>query len=259
MLNIIAVQRFPSEFTDDSPATAQKVTEKVRQLTLRGPLNAPEAVASGLVTGTAYKAELLENVLGVPRVTDEQGQDEDLEDRVDRLKEASEKRMRGFYHYYKINEKEFEKAKKKEVLNVGVVYVLGTIGDVGECVLPRAHECRPMLKGPVRRVGSARRQSCEACAKRPTTTRSARSSCGSTRAEAVCSRATRSRARSKISRAGARSSSRASATSPRAVGTLSPRGQRPSSPPVRSPFLVFREKRLRRAATQRRRSLGRSG
>jgi len=132
MLGIIAAQRFPSDFTDDSPSTAKKATEKVRQLSLKGPLTAQEAVQSGLIDGTAYKGELLEHMFGMSRAG-EDGEETDLEDRLEKIKEATKERMRGFYHYYKVQEREFEK-RKNEVLNVGVVYVLGTIGDIGECV-----------------------------------------------------------------------------------------------------------------------------
>lgn len=166
MLTRIANNRFSHDIADDSPSSLAAAREKVRALTLKGPLTAQEAVDAGLLTGFAYKGELIESLLGMDRDKVDPEKDDPAE-RVEKLQEKAEKNLRGFYHYAKVKEKELAKAKK-DTLEVGVVYVLGTIGDVGECAVSfaassrradiRAHQVRDRLDRPRAAGGGRGRQ-----------------------------------------------------------------------------------------------------
>jgi hypothetical protein len=83
--------------------------EKVKALSQVGPYTAVQASKVGLLDGTKYRQDVLDSVMDA-----EAGGDE-------------ERKLKGFYHYHKVVEKSV-----KDVLEVGVVYLLGTIGESGE-------------------------------------------------------------------------------------------------------------------------------
>lgn len=85
-----------------------------RSLSQVGPFTAREATKEGLLNGTCYRQDVLDSVLDP-----EMGGDED-------------KKIMGFYHYGKVLEKAVQKYMDKETIEVGVVYLQGTIGEVGE-------------------------------------------------------------------------------------------------------------------------------
>ncbi|GAA5875098.1 hypothetical protein JCM3774_003428 [Rhodotorula dairenensis] len=85
-----------------------------RALSQIGPFTAREATKEGLLNGTCYRQDVLDSVLD-PEV----GGD-------------AERKVMGFYHYGKVLEKAVQKYMDKETIEVGVVYLQGTIGDVGD-------------------------------------------------------------------------------------------------------------------------------
>ncbi|POY75894.1 hypothetical protein BMF94_0977 [Rhodotorula taiwanensis] len=85
-----------------------------RSLSQVGPFTAREATKEGLLNGTCYRQDVLDSVLDP-----EMGGDED-------------KKIMGFYHYGKVLEKAVQKYMDKETIEVGVVYLQGTIGEVGD-------------------------------------------------------------------------------------------------------------------------------
>ncbi|KPV72572.1 uncharacterized protein RHOBADRAFT_55673 [Rhodotorula graminis WP1] len=106
LLTYIGRNRFPEK-------GGQGSLDHVRALTKVGPFTARTAVESGLVNGTTYRQDVLHSV------TDEGfGGDPEV-------------KFMGFYHYHKVLERAVEK-HMKEAVEVGVVYVLGGIGDAGE-------------------------------------------------------------------------------------------------------------------------------
>ncbi|GAA5902292.1 hypothetical protein JCM8208_007251 [Rhodotorula glutinis] len=106
LLTYIGRNRFPEK-------GGQGSLDHVRALTKVGPFTARTAVESGLVNGTCYRQDVLDSVM-----------DEGLGG-------DPEVKFMGFYHYHKILERAVEKYMK-EAVEVGVVYVLGGIGDAGE-------------------------------------------------------------------------------------------------------------------------------
>ncbi|GAA5879466.1 hypothetical protein JCM1840_007048 [Sporobolomyces johnsonii] len=87
--------------------------EHVKALSQVGPFTADQAVQNGLLTGTCYRQDIIDSVLD-PEFG---GKDE--------------RRLMGFYHYAKLMEKAVEKYLN-DAIEVGVVYLMGTIGDPGE-------------------------------------------------------------------------------------------------------------------------------
>ncbi|SCV69177.1 BQ2448_2197 [Microbotryum intermedium] len=90
--------------------------EHVKKLSQEGPYSSTQATKVGLLNGTAYRQDVIDSIMD----KDENG--EVIED---------PKRVKGFYHYSKIMERIVEKTVK-DVMDVGVVYLMGTIGDTGE-------------------------------------------------------------------------------------------------------------------------------
>ncbi|WAQ90685.1 hypothetical protein PtA15_13A84 [Puccinia triticina] len=134
MLTMIALNRFGSEVPEGGEESDyDKLVERVKGYAKRGPLMAKEAVELGLLTGTMYKEELLSKViLGEnPLVLDDTDQEIHGKERQTILKEALKAQTKSFHHYHKIMDHLSER-NEEGVLNVGVVYVLGTIGDMGE-------------------------------------------------------------------------------------------------------------------------------
>ncbi|ORY74767.1 hypothetical protein BCR35DRAFT_268239, partial [Leucosporidium creatinivorum] len=106
LLTYIARNRFPQH-------AGQAGLDHVKDLSQRGPYTATEAVSVGLLNGTGYRQDVLDSVLE-PNV----GGDED-------------RKVQGLYHYARVMEKAVEK-RVAEAIDIGVVYLLGTIGDPGE-------------------------------------------------------------------------------------------------------------------------------
>ncbi|KAG0149572.1 hypothetical protein CROQUDRAFT_686359 [Cronartium quercuum f. sp. fusiforme G11] len=135
MMTMIAMNRFPKEIVADRGSdNLVQLSDKIKAHAQKGPLMAHEAAEMGLITETAYKEELYEKVMfGKDAVVvDEAGKVLEGIDRITTLREEIKKRTKGFFHYHRIMDRLSERKFKDEVLNVGVVYVLGTIGDVGE-------------------------------------------------------------------------------------------------------------------------------
>lgn len=135
MLTMIAMNRFGSELPAEPEESDYKnLTDRVLGYAKRGPLTVKEAVELGLITGTMYKEELLTNViLGAdPIVLDETNQEVHGKEKQDALKEVLKANTKTFYHYHKIMDELSTHKGEDSILNVGVVYVLGTIGDMGE-------------------------------------------------------------------------------------------------------------------------------
>ncbi|GAA5984828.1 hypothetical protein JCM10908_003522 [Rhodotorula pacifica] len=107
LLRYIGRNRFWSKGSTDSLVHA-------RALSQVGPFTAREATKEGLLNGTCYRQDVLDSVLDP-----EMGGD-------------AERKVMGFYHYGKVLEKAVEKYMDKETIEVGVVYLQGTIGEVGE-------------------------------------------------------------------------------------------------------------------------------
>lgn len=105
-MTYIARNRFPS-----SPG--QEGLDKVKGLSQHGPYTATQAVEEGLLNGTGYRQDVLDSVL-----EKDVGGD-------------PERKVQGLYHYAKVMEKAVEK-QIKDAIDIGVVYLLGTIGDPGE-------------------------------------------------------------------------------------------------------------------------------
>lgn len=82
-------------------------------MTFEGPFSAREAVEKGLLTGLSYRSYILDSVL-----EPEFGGNE-------------ENKLMGFYHYHKVMERSMARSKEP-ILDVGVVYLQGTIGETGE-------------------------------------------------------------------------------------------------------------------------------
>ncbi|BGP42816.1 hypothetical protein JCM10449v2_006828 [Rhodotorula kratochvilovae] len=106
LLTYIGRNRFPEK-------GGQGSLDHVRALTKVGPFTARTAEESGLINGTCYRQDVLDSVLN-----EEAGGD-------------AEGKLMGFYHYHKVLERAVEKYMK-DAVEVGVVYLLGGIGDPGE-------------------------------------------------------------------------------------------------------------------------------
>ncbi|KAL8280683.1 hypothetical protein RQP46_007006 [Phenoliferia psychrophenolica] len=106
LMTYIARNRFPDE-------GGQAGLDKVKELSQVGPFTNARAVKEGLLDGATYRQDILDSVF-----EEDKGGD-------------SERTLMGFYHYAKVMEKAVEKTKTG-VIDVGVVYLLGTIGDSGE-------------------------------------------------------------------------------------------------------------------------------
>ncbi|EGF99057.1 putative protease IV sppA [Melampsora larici-populina 98AG31] len=137
MLSLIAMNRFRNELSEQRPRDPKEMgslTERMKTYSKKGPLMAHEAIEMGLISGTTYKEELFEKVMfGKDAVVvDELGEVLQGIDKINAIKDEIKKKTKGFFHYHRIMDRISQRKFKDEVLNVGVVYVLGTIGDVGE-------------------------------------------------------------------------------------------------------------------------------
>lgn len=106
LMTYIARNRFPD-------VVGQGGLDKVKKLSQTGPYTASQAVKEGLLNGTCYRQDILDSVL-----EKESGGDD-------------ERVIKGFYHYAKVMERAVEKATR-DVMEIGVVYLMGTIGEPGE-------------------------------------------------------------------------------------------------------------------------------
>jgi signal peptide peptidase SppA len=103
-----------NRFSSRSSSSSNSSLAHVKSLTQQGPFTADLAVENGLLNGTCYRQDILDSLLDP-----EFGGD-------------SDSKLMGFYHYSKVVEKAMEKYMGKEAIDVGVVYLMGTIGDPGE-------------------------------------------------------------------------------------------------------------------------------
>ncbi|GAA6030971.1 hypothetical protein JCM8097_008962 [Rhodosporidiobolus ruineniae] len=106
LLTYIGRNRYPS-------LGGQGSLDHTKALTQVGPFPAPRAAEAGLIDGTCYRQDVLDAVL------------------LDDADEATGNNLMGFYHYNKIIERAIQK-RLEDTIEVGVVYLLGTIGDPGE-------------------------------------------------------------------------------------------------------------------------------
>lgn len=107
MMTYIARNRFPLDL-------GRAGLDKVKAMSQIGPFTALTATALGLLNGTNYRQDILDSVL-----EKEKGGDPD-------------RKLKGFYHYHKIVEKVMEKSDDNVLVDVGVVYLMGAIGESGE-------------------------------------------------------------------------------------------------------------------------------
>lgn len=125
--------------------------EHVKALTQVGPFSAAQAKEKGLIDGLCYRQDVLDSVLlgkkeedaEVPKEVEapkEAGQQDGLVKGATAAahEQKPENKLMGFYHYHKVLEKAVEKHMAQETIPIGVVYLQGTIGDVGECVAFRS-------------------------------------------------------------------------------------------------------------------------
>lgn len=106
LMTYIARNRYPDE-------GGQAGLDKVKALSQVGPYSANNAVKVGLLNGVGYRQDVLDSIL-----EEDVGGD-------------PERKLQGFYHYAKVMERASEKIVK-DVVDIGVVYLMGTIGDPGE-------------------------------------------------------------------------------------------------------------------------------
>ncbi|KAJ8292309.1 Protease 4 [Rhodotorula toruloides] len=119
--------------------------EHVKALTQVGPFSAAQAKEKGLIDGLCYRQDVLDSVLlgkkeedaEVPKEVEapkEAGQQDGLVKGATAAahEQKPENKLMGFYHYHKVLEKAVEKHMAQETIPIGVVYLQGTIGDVGE-------------------------------------------------------------------------------------------------------------------------------
>lgn len=88
--------------------------DKVKALSQIGPLTASQSVAEGLLTSIAYRSEIMDSIFSKAEGGDEK------------------RKLKGFYEYAKIAARKKDELYKNDRIDVGVVYLLGSIGDGGE-------------------------------------------------------------------------------------------------------------------------------
>ncbi|PWY98318.1 hypothetical protein BCV70DRAFT_213051 [Testicularia cyperi] len=118
MVHALAVNRFP----DDDPTA---MADKIEKWTQQGPFSSREAQQLGLVNGTAFKRDI------VKRLIDPQHGG------------IAETKFKSLHHYNKVNDRHLDRQlNDDEVLEVGVVYLLGTISNA-----PGEFSTSSVLKG----------------------------------------------------------------------------------------------------------------
>ncbi|KAK4055373.1 hypothetical protein OIO90_003211 [Microbotryomycetes sp. JL221] len=124
--------------------TTRQAFNKVKELTKEGPFTAQEAIENGLIDGTCYKQDIIDSILvGDQNLIEPQDQIQlvntqtslsnsvQIIDKQHQEQKLNDKRLMGLYHYSKIMDKAVEK-HIKDSMEIGVVYLMGTIGDTGE-------------------------------------------------------------------------------------------------------------------------------
>ncbi|PWN46870.1 hypothetical protein IE53DRAFT_286523 [Violaceomyces palustris] len=107
MMHAIGVNRFP-----EGQGGPEQITDKVTEWAKEGPFSSREATKLGLIDGTAYKRDIVKRL-----VDPESGGNE-------------ETKFKSLHHYNKVNDRALDKhLKDDEILEVGVVYLLGTISN----------------------------------------------------------------------------------------------------------------------------------
>ncbi|GAA5845338.1 hypothetical protein JCM11251_008000 [Rhodosporidiobolus azoricus] len=109
LLTYIGRNRFSSR---GHPTTSSALAH-TKTLSMTGPFPAYRAQEAGLIDGTCYRQDVLDAVL------------------LDAEEAETGVKMMGFFHYAKVLERAAEKFMS-DAIEVGVVYLLGTIGDPGE-------------------------------------------------------------------------------------------------------------------------------
>jgi hypothetical protein len=111
------------------PASSDRCLQ-LKSLTFKGPFSAKEAQSLGLINQVAFKSKVLLDLIG----------ESSIEDADIAPKDPAMPRLHGFYHYVKTMDRAIEKSGEA-VMDVGIVYLLGTIGgDAGEWVSPFLRE-----------------------------------------------------------------------------------------------------------------------
>jgi hypothetical protein len=106
LLRYIGRNRFPN-----LPPTERLA--KIKALSLIGPFTAGEATKHGLLNGVSYRQDLLDSIL----LPAQGGKDT--------------RKLKGFAHYAETMQR-YRLKNVTEYMDVGVVYLLGSIGDAGE-------------------------------------------------------------------------------------------------------------------------------
>lgn len=135
MCRLIARNRFKNE----DPAMA---LQKVKDLCKTGPYDdAQEAIRTGLIDGVTYKRFVLEQALDASRQSEDtkvlvadsapaavKSLISDVEQELAEIK--NRERLHGFYHYSQTMEEMMDKSDA-DVMEIGCVYLMGTIGEQG--------------------------------------------------------------------------------------------------------------------------------
>lgn len=104
LMHAIGVNRFADLDPDEA-------ADKVTALSKNGPFSSIEACQAGLLTGTTFKRHIVSQLMDP-----EKGGKEDT-------------KFKAFHHYCRVNDRHLNRhLKDDEILEVGVVYLLGTIG-----------------------------------------------------------------------------------------------------------------------------------
>ncbi|GAA6013233.1 hypothetical protein JCM10207_000827 [Rhodosporidiobolus poonsookiae] len=159
LLTYLARNRFPH-------LVGQRGLDRAKELSHVGPFTASRAKEAGLIDGLCYRQDVIDSVVEeeaqlvgaeaaaapAPALTLEQGAEKDAAQEgqvvpaspepqppkpptldIARVKDdkGNERKLMGFYHYAKVVERAMEKYLN-DAIDVGVVYLQGTIGDPGE-------------------------------------------------------------------------------------------------------------------------------
>ena len=135
MCRLIARNRFKNE----DPATA---LQKVKEMCKFGPYDdAQEAIRKGLIDGVTYKRFVLEEALDSSKHTEEAkvvlddsapAAIKSIVSQVEQelAEKKNKQRLHGFYHYSQTMEEMMDKSDA-DVMEIGCVYLMGTIGEQG--------------------------------------------------------------------------------------------------------------------------------
>lgn len=115
----VGVNRFPAK-------DSEQAADTVAALAQRGPLSAREAEEAGLIDGRCYKRDI---VRGLMHQRPSDSGDEEEQAAAALLAPPNEAaKFKSLYHYAQINQRQLSRTlREDEVVNVGIVYLLGTI------------------------------------------------------------------------------------------------------------------------------------